>query len=462
LISLRFDQLATATGGTLYNSDCAFRSFKGVSIDSRTIREGELFIAIKGPSNDGHRFVDKALAAGAAGIVVQYDYPDLESVRGDRAVVAVRDGHEAMIALAISYRKKLSATMAAITGSNGKTTTKEFAWCLIKALKANCYRSPGNLNNLFGLPLSLFAMPQKTEVALMELGISTPGEMKRLARIVDPSLVLITNVGPSHLVYLKTIEAVAQAKLELVLGAREDAPIIINADDPVLVTEVERLGRDYITFGIAAQADFKPDAIVPGQGGSTVTIEGNRFVLPLVGNHQVANLTAAYACCRTLGYSFESVDTAGIELTTAPWRGQIIERDGVTVLADCYNANPDSVKAGLKAFFAQVQRGRRIVILGDMLELGEEARRYHRKIGQLLARSRFDLGLFIGPLARETMEAAAASGVDPNQLLHFRSAAECAREIVGTFTDGDQVYLKGSRGTGLEAILKEWIGEGEN
>lgn len=459
---MRFDQLAVATGGTLYNSDCASKSFDGVSIDSRTIREGELFIAIKGPANDGHRFINQALAAGAAGIVVQYDYPGLESVRGDRAVVAVNDGHEAMIALAVSYRKKLSATTAAITGSNGKTTTKELAWCLINALEVNCYRSPGNLNNLFGLPLSLFAMPQKTEVALMELGMSTPGEMKRLARIVDPSLVLITNVGPSHLVYFKTTEAVAQAKLELVTGAREEVPVIINADDPVLVAGIERLGRDYITFGLEAQADFKPEAILPGRGGSSVTIEGNRFFLPLVGRHQVANLTAAYACCRTLGFSFESIDTAAIELGTAPWRGQTIERDGVSVLADCYNANPDSVEAGLQAFFAEENKGRRIVILGDMLELGEEAGRYHRKIGELLARSRFDLGLFVGPLAKETMETAAANGIDPNRLRHFRNAAECAREIVGTFVDGDQVYLKGSRGIGLEAILNEWLGEDQS
>lgn len=459
---MRFDQLAAATAGTLYNSDCASQSFEGVSIDSRTICKGELFIAIKGPSNDGHRYVDKALAAGAAGIVVEYNYPGLESVRGDRAVVAVRDGHEAMIALAKSYRKRLTATMAAITGSNGKTTTKELAWCLLKALTPNCYRSPGNLNNLFGLPLSLFAMPQKTEVALMELGISTPGEMIRLAEIVDPSLVLITNVGPSHLVYLKSIEAVAQAKLELVKGAREDVPVIINADDPVLVAEVERLGREYITFGLAAGADFKPETIVPGRGGSTVTIEGKRFFLPLVGDHQVANLVAAYACCRTLGYGFESVDTDAIELTTAPWRGQTIERDGVSLLADCYNANPDSVKAGLKTFFAEEDKGRRIIILGDMLELGEEASRYHREIGKLLALSRFDLGLFVGPLSKVTMEAAASGGIDSNRLRYYRNAAECAREIVGSFVEGDQVYLKGSRGIGLELILQEWLGEDIN
>ena len=460
MISLRFDKLAAITGGTLFNTEKATSVFSGVSIDSRTTGPGELFVAIKGEANDGHQFISKAIKAGAAGIMAQFDYPGLDSITGDRPVVAVNNSHEAMIGLAADYRKRIDPRIAAITGSNGKTTTKELAYCLISAVEDNCYRSPGNLNNLYGLPLSLFSMPTTTAVALLELGISTPGEMKRLAEVAEPNLILITNVGPSHLQNLKTVADVARAKLDLVVHSDKSIPVILNGNDQVLMIEAAKLGRSYITFGLEGAVDFKPESItVRDDGFSIVIFDGYKFVLPLHGKHQVANLAAAYACFRALGFSFDSVDTESIKLATAPMRGQTVVREGITIVSDCYNANPDSVKAGLAAFFERKAGRRRILILGDMLELGTQSIGYHDEVGRLLASYSFDIAYLIGNQMQHAVDAAVESGVDADRLHHFNDAQQAASEIAGQFVEGDMVYIKGSRGVGLETIITAWAGE---
>lgn len=459
---MRFDQLAAMTGGTLYNSADAARTFTGISIDSRSIRAGELFFAIRGANHDGHDFIEQAIEKGASGIVSEYTHPKLEHIRGDIAAVAVHNSHEAMMALAKEYRETSRARFVAITGSNGKTTTKELTVCMVKAKEERVYGTPGNLNNLFGAPLALFAMPSDTKVAVMELGISTPGEMTRLAQIVQPEIILITNVGPSHLEFLDTIEAVAQAKLELVRAAGDDVPAILNADDPILIAEAKKTRGGFTTFAIDGEADFTPEAIEREDTGTTrVTVEGHIFRLPLVGKHQVYNLLAAYALFRTLGYSFENVDTLRISLGTAPWRGQIVRKNNITFLADCYNANPDSVKAGLKAFFETSGGKRRLIILGDMLELGTSAIQYHREVGRLLARQTFDLAVLVGDLSKHTMKEALASGVAEHKVRHYNNSHECARAMAEYFADGDFVYVKASRGIGLEAVIEaiEQMGE---
>lgn len=451
---MRFNQLEAVTGGTLCGAATGTSCFNGVSIDSRTVATGNLFIAIRGEHTDGHKYIDQALTRHAAGVMVDHSCADLDLIVDKSPVLAVDDTHRAMITLAANYRNELDAKFVAVTGSNGKTTTKEFIFQLLQTVTSGVYRSPGNLNNLFGVPLSIFAIPSDCKVAVLELGISTPDEMPKLAALVRPEIVVITNVGHSHLESLATIEEVAQAKLELVRKAERTIPVIVNGDDKVLLGEAKKIRQDIITFSLKGNGSFcldaPPKSIASGQ---EIIIEGNSFELPLPGDHQVENLLAAYAVVRTLGFDFHDVDTAQIKFQTAPMRGQLEERGGVTLLLDCYNANPNSVRAGLRAF-DQLKRGkRRIVVLGDMLELGQDAGKFHREIGLLLAGYKYDKILLIGSHSVETMEGALEAGCDSGIISYFPTTIDATASLTGFFVEGDLVYVKGSRGMRLEEIL---------
>lgn len=461
MITLRFDTLALDLHGRLNNAEFAERSFTGVSIDSRTIAPGRLFVAIRGEVNDGHAYIVSALDRGAAGILGQSDHPALKTMSTPTPVVTVENPHAALIEMATQYRRQLHCKRVAITGSNGKTTTKELTYRLLKAVEPSVYRTPGNLNNLFGLPLTLLEMSQDTKVGVFELGISIPGEMSRLAPILEPDLVAITNVGPSHLEFLGTIEKVAEEKIALVSASSPTAPLIVNADNDVLMRVSKRTGRRLVTFGKPGNADYYADSVSGRNDGATVvTIEGHQFHLRLFGDYQIQNLLASYAIVRELGYSFDSIDTTTIELSTAPMRGERLSLHGVTFIADCYNANPDSMAGGLRTLAAQPRSSRLLVVLGDMLELGEHSRDYHRQIGSLLATLDFDRAYFVGPLSKSMMDGALEGGADESRLAHFENAKLCADSLQHDARPGDLVYVKGSRGIGLETVIERWRSKG--
>jgi UDP-N-acetylmuramoyl-tripeptide--D-alanyl-D-alanine ligase len=286
--------------------------------------------------------------------------------------------------------------------------------------------------------------------------------MPRLAEIVRPDLIAVTNVGPSHLQFLDTVEAIARAKLELVRGADDSVPLIVNGDDAVLMEQAKNVRDNLITFALDSDADFRVDAIEPdGFDSTNVTIEGHRFRLPLLGRHQVANLLGAYAIVRTLGFSFENVDTANIQLSTAPMRGQIVKHRGVTFVSDCYNSNPASLRAGLETFFAMPASSRRIVVLGDMLELGRDTQKHHQEVGELLTQREFDLAAFVGPLSKVIVEVLKNFGIDPSRYRHYFDAASCAADLRTYFKPNDLVYVKASRGIGLEAVIETMAHDGE-
>ncbi|MBD3403573.1 hypothetical protein GF420_11805, partial [candidate division GN15 bacterium] len=291
---------------------------------------------------------------------------------------------------------------------------------------------------------------------VFELGISTPGEMAKLAVILGPQLVLITNVGPSHLEFLGSVEQVAKEKLSLLEGS-PDARLIVNADNAILMAEAAKTGREIVTFGIDNEADWRPDSIESDREGNTrVVIEGNPFRVPLFGRHQVSNLLAAYAITRELGYSFKDVNTGSITLSTAPLRGERLELHGVTIIADCYNANPDSVTAGLRSLTRLQRSGRLFVVLGDMLELGEHSRDYHRQVGTLLATLDYDRVLLVGPLSTAILDGALEGGASPSRLTHYETADACADILTDELGAGDLLYVKGSRGIGLEKLIDHW------
>ena len=443
--------------GDLRTADLPAARFTGVSTDSRTLSEGQLFFAIRGVKFDGHRFIEQAIARGAAGVVADRKYASTYTEPLSCPSVVVENSHTALLKLAEKYLAGLDVTRVGITGSNGKTTTKEFTYRLLKHTAGNTYRTPGNFNNLFGIPLALFEMPSGTKTAVLEMGISEPGEMDRLARVVKPNVMVVTNVGPTHLEFLGTVENVAREKLSAMKQAAPGARLIINGDEPVLVKTAGILGLEAVTFALDGPADFLPDKIETGKSGTTVvTIEGRRFVLSLFGRYQISNLMAAYATARTLGCSFDKIETEAILLTTAAMRGEIIHRGGITFISDCYNANPESVKAGLKSLAAQSFPGRLVLILGDMLELGKESARFHHEAGQAAAQLEPDFLIAVGPMASELIAGAYEKGMVADKAVHFNEAGPQAAAIAALLRSGDTVYLKGSRGIGLEAILERF------
>ena len=459
MIQLSFDQLSKYCQGSLNYQELGAMLFHGVSIDSRTLKEKELFIAIKGEQQDGHMYMHNALAKGASGILADKSSQLLKDVEVKVPVVAVKNSHTAMLSLAKIYRDSLNTKFVGITGSNGKTTTKELTFALLQAVEKDVYKTPGNLNNLYGVPLTLFAIDKNCKAAVLELGISTVNEMPALAEMTHPDVVVITNVGVSHLEFLNSVQSVAQAKLELIKKAPAHVPLIINADDAVLMEEAEKIRSSFLTFSVTHSADFEVKDITPLEtGGNKVTINSHEFILPLIGKHQIANLAAAYGAVSALGYSFDDIDTTKIKFDTAPMRGQILMIQNMMIISDCYNANPDSMKAGLKAFFEMKSDRRRVLILGNMLELGADEKMYHEQIGQFLLDKNFELLITVGAQAKEISKICNAHGINTVEYVDSKALSE---DVFSLVEKNDFIYMKASRGVGLEKVLQTLQTSGE-
>ncbi|MFH2035158.1 MAG: UDP-N-acetylmuramoyl-tripeptide--D-alanyl-D-alanine ligase [Candidatus Zixiibacteriota bacterium] len=459
MIKLNFSSLAKIVDGRLLTDSYAGVSFNGVSIDSRTSAQNELFVAIEGANNDGHQYIDKAIEKNVAGLLLSNKYAQLEQISKRIPIVAVNDTHLSLKRLAQDYARKVNAKYMAITGSNGKTTTKEFVYGIIHSLDQNTYRSPGNLNNEYGLPLAIFKMPSDCQFGIFEYGISHPGEMTSLTEILTPDLALITNVGPTHLETLGTIENVAEAKLELADAMAVNKPVLINADDPILIQAAGRRSRRFITYGVTSRADFRAEKIGTDEfGNQLIKIDGETVQLPIFGDYQIYNLLAGYAVAKTIGLNPDSNQLSEIKYDFAPHRGQIENHDGLTIIADCYNANPVSMASGLKSFKQYVAgrrdfTGRAVVVIGDMLELGKNSTEHHRQIGELLASLNFDLAVVVGKESSKIFKAALGSGLDKNKISHFENTGIAAEAIIENIKRGDIIYFKASRGIALEKII---------
>jgi UDP-N-acetylmuramoyl-tripeptide--D-alanyl-D-alanine ligase len=456
---LDFKTLAKEVKGALADHRFGTVLFEGVSIDSRAVQPGDLFIAIRGEKDDGHKYINDVMTKAAAGLLVCADYADLVKIQERIPVVSVPDTHEAMITLAQGYRRRLKGRFVAITGSNGKTTTKEFVYAMISLVEEKTYRSPGNLNNLFGLPLAIFAMPIETKYGIFELGISVPGEMTRLAKMIIPDLILITNVGPTHLETLGTVENVAEAKLELVDAAGSDVPVILNNDFPILMQAARKRNRKFITYGIDTPADFTARRIgISDDGFPMIEIDGAIIKARLFGEHQAYNILAGYATCQVLGLNIKPEQLNDIDYRFAPYRGEIENINGLTIIADCYNANPASLRSGLLSFRnyldSPTMKGKgNIAVIGDMLELGEKSDEYHREIGTLAGQLKFDRIIAVGPMSQEICNAAIKAGMANKSVLHFLEVEKAGEFLINIIKRGDVIYLKASRGIGLEKII---------
>ncbi|MBI5166231.1 MAG: UDP-N-acetylmuramoyl-tripeptide--D-alanyl-D-alanine ligase [candidate division NC10 bacterium] len=453
--NLSIQEILEATGGQLLSGEAQGR-VRSFSTDSRTLKPGDLFIALQGKNHDGHAFIPDALGKGAVGAIVSK--PVSRPVDSKPLLILVRDTLEALGAIASCWRAHHPIPLVAVTGTNGKTTTKDMIGSVLGQVR-RVLCSPGNFNNLVGLPLSLLQLREDHQAAVVELGMSAPGEIRRLSQISRPDLGVITNVGPAHLEFLRSVEAIAEAKAEL-LPFLERGFTILNQDDPYLNALFPQVRGQLLTFGLNRRADLWAEELqAQGTMGTSFILrrgrEGVPVLLPALGIYNIYNALAAAAVGWAMGIDLEAI-AEGLEQTPlSPMRMEQIQLAcGARVLNDAYNANPASMKAALEAFFEIRNGGRAILLLADMLELGPEAEAAHRHVGELVARLHPDLLITLGELSRGIDEGAIAGGIDPEKVHHFKDYKEARSFLAAELGPDAWVFLKGSRGMCLERVLE--------
>jgi UDP-N-acetylmuramoyl-tripeptide--D-alanyl-D-alanine ligase len=427
---------------------------QGYSIDSRTIRAGELFFAVKGERFDGHDFVSVALENGAAAAVVRQD--QWHRYSWTTKLLVVDDTLIALQTLATAVRKVWGKPLVGVTGSAGKTTTKE-AIAHVLGARFRVLKSEGNFNNHFGLPLMLLKLEPEHEVAVIEMGMSHAGEIRALAKIAHPEIGVVTNVAPVHLEFFDSLAGIARAKYELIESLPANGTAVLNADDEY----VSQFGRDFkgrvVMYGTQVTADVRAENIeARGAEGSTfdvVTSGGReRASLPLVGEHNILNALAGVAAGLALGLKLSETVAALATLAPPDKRGQVVKLGNITVINDCYNSNPKALDAMIDAL-AAMPAVRRIVVAGEMLELGPMGEEMHRAAGQSVAAKKIDVLIGVRGLAQAMTESAKQSGASAEFVATPEEAgAWLARET----RDGDVVLLKASRGVKLEKALETW------
>lgn len=424
------------------------------SIDSRAVSPGALFFAVKGERLDGHDFVEQAFEKGAVGAVVRKDqatrYP------ANRNLLTVEDTLIALQTLATAQRRLWGKPVIGITGSTGKTTTKETV-AHVLASKFRLLKSEGNFNNHFGLPLTLLKLQPEYELAVIEMGMSHAGEITALGKIAQPDIGVVTNVGPVHLEYFESIAGIARAKYELIESLPPNGTAVLNLDDEY----VSQFGRDFsgkvIFYGKSGAADVRAENI------RSLGLEGTEFEvvvgscretarMPLVGEHNVLNALACVAVALERGISPSEAVAALADLHPSDKRGEVLHFGGVTVVNDCYNSNPKALAAMVDAI-AQMPAKRRIVVAGEMLELGPTGEEMHRESGSYIAEKGIDLLIGVRGLAKATVEGARSAG----SKAEFFDTPESAGAWLAEHTkSGDLVLLKASRGVKLEKALEIW------
>ena len=425
------------------------------SIDSRTIQAGELFFAVKGERLNGHDFVDAALERGAVGAVVAST--EAARYKQKSRLLAVPEPLEALQRLGRAVRRLWNRPVIAVTGSAGKTTTKDSIAKLLET-KFRVLKSEGNLNNQFGLPLQLLKLEPEHELAVVELGMNHAGEITALAAMAQPDIGVVTNVAPVHLGFFDSIADIARAKYELIQGLPANGTAVLNVDDEY----VSQFGRDFagkvLTYGIAHPADVAAQSIEErGLEGSEfqVIANGARATarLPLIGRHNIYNALAAVTVAVDRGLSLEEATAALSLLKPSDKRGQVLEVGGAMVINDCYNSNPRALDSVVDALAGMPSKGRRIVVAGEMLELGPATEELHRKAGEHMADRRIDVLIGVRGAAQHIVNGAQARGVRAEFVETPEAAGEwLAREV----RPADLVVLKASRGVKLEKALETW------
>jgi len=456
--TLTLADVLAGTGGALVSPAGAAIALTSVSIDSRTLAPGALFVAVKGPRFDGHDFLAEAASRGAAAALVHRGAPGPDGL----PLVRVADTTRGLSDLARHVRRTAAVQVVGVTGSLGKTTTKDMTAHLLSR-RGPALKTEGNLNNQYGLPLTLLRLRPEHASVVLEMGMSAPGEIRALSVLAEPDVATITRVAPVHLEFFASVEAIAEAKAEILEGLRPGGAAVLNGDDPRVRAIGGRFGGRVVWFGRDPRFDVSAGNERAEEGPGSGPSSGQRFslrvagrtvdvALPLLGPHFVENFLAAAAAAHVLGMEAGAMAEAAASLRPARHRGEVVRLgEAVTLLDDCYNSSPEALEAAVVAL-GLVPGGRRLAVLGDMLELGESGPALHRERGRALA-SRVDVVFGVGTLAREIVEGAREAGLPAVALEHFATSAEAASAVPDLVRPGDVVLVKGSRGVRLEVVV---------
>ncbi|HUW18139.1 MAG TPA: UDP-N-acetylmuramoyl-tripeptide--D-alanyl-D-alanine ligase [Sedimentisphaerales bacterium] len=427
--------------------------FTGVSTDSRTAQPGDCFFALSGENFDGHDFVGDAFAKGAVCAVVGRDFEDAKLA--GRSLLIVPDTIKALGDFAGQYRRRMNFKVVAITGSAGKTTTKQIVYHVLNR-HFHVSAAPKSFNNNIGLPLTLLGAEPEDEIVVAEIGTNHPGEIAYLTRIALPDIAVITNVYPAHLDGFVNLQAIVQEKLSISEGLGPDGILIVNADFDQLISACRAKDMKFITFGQSDTSDIQARNIAGSGFGSSFTVDGSEVYLPLPGRGNVENALAAWAVCSRFGLTVDDFAAAVRTLPAIPMRTELLQIGTLTVLNDCYNANPASMKNALDilADIGSAKRRRTVFICGDMAELGEQSRQLHAELGCQIARAKVDLLLAVGEFAQITAESAKRNAGHNLQTKCFKDAASVNNKLEGFIKDYDIILVKGSRVARLETVIE--------
>jgi len=463
VIRCTIGDVARATGARLDSGD-ARRSATGVSTDTRTLRKDELFVALSGPNFDGNRFARAAAERGAAGLVLEdpgsAPLPGSRELPRDTPVLLHPSPRRALASLAGWHRSRIAAPVVGITGSCGKTTTKNMLLELLSA-RLETVGSPDSFNNDIGVPHTLFLADEKSEAVVVEMGTNHPGEIEALCQSARPTAGIVTCVGASHLEGLGSVEGVAREKAALVRALPAEGFCVLNADCQWTSAMRKLTSARAITFSVEGsgqgQGDLNATDVWSHSAGTTFRLEGREVTSPLLGLHNVQNLLAALCACRGLGIELDDVLPAVSRLRACRRRLERIRAGRLTIIDDSYNANPASARASVRVLAGLHGHLRRVLVLGDMLELGESAAEQHRWIGSEAAKSGIDLLVTVGDLTRATALGALEGGLAASGVVHFGSLEEVIARVPTLVRAGDVVLVKGSHRTGLDRLVEHLV-----
>ena len=435
-------------------------NFDDIVTDSRKITPNSLFIALKGENFNGEDFAAEAVKKGAAGVIVSIECPK-EKLPSTGLVLRVADTLAAYQSFARLWRERFDIPVVAITGSNGKTTTKDLTAAALSRLGA-IQKTSKNYNNEIGVPLTLLGLNESHKAAVVEIGMRGLHQIDALAEIVKPTIGIVTNVTETHIELLGSIENIALAKSEMVTSIKRGGVVILNADDPnVLAMKVKAAeGVKVLTFGIDHEADLQAFDIETDSTATTFKVRGiadYTFKINLLGRHNVLDALAAICTALESGLSCEDIQAGFEELETTAMRFQVINRDGLTIINDAYNAAPASMRASIKTT-ADLAKGRKIAVLGDMLELGDISESAHREVGREVANAGFDFLLTLGTLGRFIADGARGAGLEAERVLSFDTHEDTAAALKNITQSGDTILFKASRGMKLEKVLELAVG----
>jgi UDP-N-acetylmuramoyl-tripeptide--D-alanyl-D-alanine ligase len=452
-------EVARATGGRVRQGDASL-PVRRVSIDTRSLQPGDLFVAIRGERLDGHRFVADALRGGAMGAMVHEPAGPEAGPAAPPVIIEVADTTRGLQDFAREVRRRSGAKVVAITGSAGKTTTKEVCAELLSA-RFTVFRNEGNLNNHIGLPLSLLELQSRPDIAVVELGMNHPGEIRTLVGIAEPEVRVWTNVGDAHLGFFDSADAIADAKAEIVEGARPGDVLVANANDSRVMARSGTFTGTVITFGIDTAADVRAAGVqhrgLEGMEADVATPSGTgRLRIPLLGTGNLSNVLAALAVGTHFGVPLAEMLDRAARLRPARHRGELLRLPGgVTLIDDSYNSSPAALRRSLETVAAATGSARKVAVLGEMLELGAHAARLHEECGRAAAEAGLQLLIAVGgaPAAALAREAVAA-GMPERAVACVGTREEAASLALRQVRAGDLVLVKGSRGIGTDMVVE--------